>query len=97
MERTDAHRRLRRASQALITASVAYWKKKEFDPVLWDKLQRAEMAVRHALDDEERGGNPCPCQTCHEIGGVLLSNASEGGEIIEAVAVARRPDLPLAQ
>lgn len=70
----DAHERLKRSARALHDASIAWWSRDRsqgWDYRLWNNLQRAEMAVRHALADEDSGIDfVCPCRTCREIGGV---------------------------
>lgn len=68
------HERLRRSAQALVEAHKAYLDREPGDWMPWHNLQRAEMATRHALDDELALADGkefvCPCGACQEIGGV---------------------------
>lgn len=69
------HTRLFKSAEALVEAHDHYLRADRGDSEAWDRLQRSEMATRHALEDEasseHRGVEVvCPCRTCKEIGGV---------------------------
>lgn len=65
------HERLRQSAQACVDALRADRERPKGDMGSWHDMQRAEMALGHALDDEAKDYvTVCPCTACRDIGGV---------------------------